>query len=689
MKKIIIIGSSGYIGSYLYQNLLKNNEYNIIGYDIKPSLYTNYIKKGCDVDVTDADIVIYLAGISRRLLCENDSWENIYNNNIIDIMEVGKKMTEKQLLIYASTAGVLEGSYNNPANENYDVQENLLDKYSLSMFEREKMIKKLSTRTIGLRFGTVIGISPMQRHDLVHVAMIKFAYLNCNIEVSYPKCYRAILDIMDLYKSIKAIINNNSFNNNHNVYNLASFNTTIEEIAKDISKITNIPYKIIKDDNSMKGFSIDNNKFINTYNIELNSNNYILINNLKENIGYICINEEYIEKNCRVCKKSNLTTIIDLGYQPLANNFVEKPIIQSTYPLCLIRCKDCNHTQLNYTIKPEVMFRNYQYNSGTSQTLRNYFKELAIECIKDSGIINGGNVLEIACNDCSQLDEFKKLGWNTFGVDPAINLVKEGIKNGHTIHCGFWGTEMIDFPQPDIILAQNVLAHVPDPILFLQSCYNFMNENTILYIQTSQCNMYINGEFDTIYHEHLSYFTISSMMKAADLSSLCIKSITKKNIHGTSYFFKMMKKSLICKNHSEELINEENYSDIFYNNYRNKIQEIKLWVHETINMCVKNGFKIIAYGAAAKGMTILNYFNILNIEYIIDDAIMKHYKYTPGSNIVIKPIDVISDEDNICIIVLAWNFIDEIISNIQKLRKDKNKVTNIIQVFPNQKIFRL
>lgn len=685
--KIAIIGSSGYIGSYMKSMLFNINGCEIIGYDIKPSTFTNYISKGRDVDVSDKDIVIYLAGLSGRASCTNETWGNVYNENITDVMELGRKMTSSQLLIYASTAGILEGSLGNCATETHKIDRKLLDSYTTSMFEREKNLQKLSTNSIGLRFGTVIGISPVQRKDLVHIAMMRAAFLTNNIKVTNPEYHRAILWLGDLERCMREIITRNSSQpiSGHNIYNLASFNITIKEIAESISIETGVCYNIVDGlQTHTGGFSLDCNKFCNDYNFTFNGSNSYIVSYLKENIGNICIEDQCICKDCRVCKSDNLSTILDLGYQPLANNFVKEPIVQNVYPLCLDRCIDCNHTQLNYTVRPEVLFRNYQYNSGTSATLRNYFKELAHFCATDCGI-KKGRVLEIACNDGSQLDEFKALGWTTYGVDPAINLVKRAIHNGHNIYCGFWGIDKIDLPdQPDIIIAQNVLAHVPDPVVFLKACAAAMNNSTTLYIQTSQCNMYFNGEFDTIYHEHLSFFTEASMIKAAKLSGLYVKDMKKNDIHGTSYFFTMK------KGKSDLYIAKETfYTEEFFNKYREKIETIKTWVLRAIDEYVKKGVKIIAYGAAAKGMTMLNYFNIKNVEYIIDDATMKHYKYTPGTNIQVLPVNVIKDEKNICIIVLAWNFFEEIVKNIKIVRSKCPESTYAIKVFPCQDVIMI
>jgi 2-polyprenyl-3-methyl-5-hydroxy-6-metoxy-1,4-benzoquinol methylase len=353
------------------------------------------------------------------------------------------------------------------------------------------------------------------------------------------------------------------------------------------------------------------------------------------------------------------------------------------------------HTQLNYTVKPEVMFKNYQYVSGTSCTLREYCFHFTQKCIKDTEY-TGGTVLELACNDGSQLDEFRKLGWDTYGVDPAQNIIIEGQQKGHKVCCGFWGHDNFPLiPTPDIIIAQNVFAHVPDPIQFMNHCARVMKDHTYLYIQTSQCNMYQNGEFDTIYHEHLSFFTIASMMKAVEICDLIITEITKQPIHGTSYLFQIRKRSSIITKHSEQALKmyrEEAdiglYTDQFYEDYNRKVVNIKEWVFSKITEFKQKNIPFVGYGAAAKGMTLLNFFDIQNLEYIADDAILKHNKYTPGKNIrIVPPSWLGKDKRELVVFVFAWNFMKEILQKITLLRKGLS--TYIIQPFPEQIVYHI
>lgn len=686
--RICIIGGSGYIGSYLTSKLSLDNTVDV--FDIKSTVVN---LKGGDIPDTviqDYDIIIYLAGLSTRVACIKNDKDVIFVENVEDIMAVGKKMLPTQLLIYASSASILEGSKQTPVNENYEVQLDLLDPYATSMYNRECNIKKLEIPTIGLRFGTVIGISRTQRLDLIHIAMLRSAYMMNMITVQNPLCSRAILWIEDLYNAINTIIQNRP-SIGHHIYHLASFNDTVEGVAKAISAHTDICITTDKNYDEIGGFSLDTTRFEKEFSFEFKGTNDVIIKQLIENISSLCSDNQSLTLKCRVCSSENTVTILDMGTQPLANNYVHRQSVQAEYPLCLIRCPECFHTQLNYVVKPEVMFRNYQYNSGTSSTLCKYFEYLTDKIIVDTKI-EKGIILELACNDGSQLDYFKEKGWQTYGVDPAENIIKIGREKGHQIYSGFWGKDkFVEIPTPDVILAQNVLAHVPDPIAFLTHCAKEMGTHTFLYIQTSQCNMYANGEFDTIYHEHLSFFTIASMMKAASSCGLSIVDVSKQPIHGTSYLFQMR----IGSEHSQavyEMMNAEKsiglYSDVFYEAYKNRVEDIKQWVGTTLKGFVDKNITVIGYGAAAKGMTLLNYFDIQNVEYIIDDATMKHNKYTPGKNILILPPSKLAlDERPLAVFVFAWNFIDEITNKIKSYRNDKP--TFIIQSFPFQTVVEL
>lgn len=387
--------------------------------------------------------------------------------------------------------------------------------------------------------------------------------------------------------------------------------------------------------------------------------------------------------SCVCCGSVNLFQILDLGEQPLANNFHDNTKSLPTFELKLMGCPSCFHTQLSIAIDPEILFKNYLYVSGTSHTLKEYFDETAERYDKQ---IKGKKVLDIACNDGSQLDSFKKLGWTTYGVDPATNLYPISTNKGHFVLNSFWNYEIASkMPKMPLIIAQNVLAHTSDPGTFLKLCAMAMDSNTKLIIQTSQADMFNNNEFDTIYHEHISFFNILSMQKLANNAGLFLNNHLKTPIHGNSYVFELGKDN----NQSEEtekFISEQSklISKKTYERYALNVDNCVVDLFAGIKKLEKTGFKMIGYGAAAKGMTVLNYTNI-KLDYIVDDNPLKQGLYCPGSNIPVYSSDVLVEEEKPLIIVpLAWNFFDEIKNRIKGHRPDKKDL--FVRYFPKFQI---
>lgn len=388
---------------------------------------------------------------------------------------------------------------------------------------------------------------------------------------------------------------------------------------------------------------------------------------------------------CRCCDDEKLTSILDLGMHPLANSYVSKPQKIKTFPLKLMLCNKCFHLQLSVLVKPDLLFKNYLYVSGTTKTLNDYFKYFAkfsIDRFKKINKKNPLNVLDIACNDGTQLDKFKEKKLSTFGIDPAENLHVLSSKN-HKVFCGYI-ENYISEKKFDIIVAQNVFAHVDNLDIFISKVKNSMNQNSIFFIQTSQANMLLNNEFDTIYHEHLSFFNAFSMITVLNKHGLFLNNIYKTPVHGTSYVFEIgLSKKL---GNTAEVFLEEFKSGFFnidfYKNYAKKCLNCVQNLKEKIDIYKKKKYNIIGYGAAAKGNTLLNFANI-SLDYIIDDNPLKQGMYTPGMNIPIVPIQKLNEfskKDKICFVPLAWNFYEEIKNRIEKLRNFK--VDKIIKYFP-------
>jgi 2-polyprenyl-3-methyl-5-hydroxy-6-metoxy-1,4-benzoquinol methylase len=417
---------------------------------------------------------------------------------------------------------------------------------------------------------------------------------------------------------------------------------------------------------------------------------------------------------CRVCNNKT-KSLLNLGNQPLANNYTKyhetldyNPLhlnAEERYPLHLHYCPSCYHTQLNCIVHPNKLFKNYLYVSGTSKTLQKFFQEFAIATLfYYCGKINNENVteikvLDIACNDGSQLDAFHNfmngieshLKITTVGVDPAENIYKEfsSQKSEHDIYCEFFSQSTVDklkekYGHFDIIIAQNVFAHIDYPSDFLGYAKQLMTDDSSLYIQTSQKNMILENQFDTAYHEHLSFFNTNSMNILCHQNDMILSNVHEHPIHGTSYIFEINTKlhqpqftnvqQILREEHDSGLYLDATYQ--FYNlkclKYRNdfcnKVLQYKL-----------DDKQVVAFGSTAKSMTVFNFCNLTNehVDFMIDENQLKQGLFTPGSNILVCPFSDLKDITKDCVIlVTAWNFYNEIKEKIiQKLQELNVKYT--------------
>lgn len=376
---------------------------------------------------------------------------------------------------------------------------------------------------------------------------------------------------------------------------------------------------------------------------------------------------------CRCCKNKKLQLYLDLGNQPLANSYHKGEEIPYA-PLKVMLCNKCYHSQLSVVVDPDEMFRNYLYVSGTTQTFRDHTKALASDAVKrvDSSNIQ---VLDIACNDGTQLEYFRELGCEVMGVDPAKNLRKITKKKEINVLVEYWSQQVARSikKQFDIITGTNVFAHVDDLDEFLLASKIALKDNGYLILEFPYANnMVTHNEFDTVYHEHLSYFLVNSFKVLAERMGLTIVDIMRTPIHGGSIRFLLQKgirqpskklTNLIAEEKRKGLLKEDTYFLFAEQVKKNKEQMRKL-----LKKLRSEKKKIIGYAASAKGNTMLNYFKI-NLSYIIDDNELKWDYLTPGRNIPIKGIHVLNNEkEELHVVILAWNFYNEIEKRIQAVR---------------------
>jgi len=375
-------------------------------------------------------------------------------------------------------------------------------------------------------------------------------------------------------------------------------------------------------------------------------------------------------RKCLCCGGDNLYEYFSLDYQPLANNLKDtKEESTGLYPLALNVCRTCFHSQLTVSVDKELLFKNYLYVSGTSRSLRKYFQSLAKKIIKITGFGKGTKIMDIACNDGTFLEFFDN--WKRYGIDPAENLRKVAVKKGIKVF-----TEFFPFPiktKFDVITGLNVLAHTDQPYEFLVGCKDILTDGGYIFIQTSQRDMVVNGEYDTVYHEHQSFFTIKSMIELVKRAGLCLVNVEKMDVHGGSLLFTIRKQGKAYAN----LEKDERYVFSTYKTFQNEAEVNKRSLLKLIDILE---LPVVGYGAAAKGVVLLNYLG-LSPDYVVDDNPLKQGKVIGGINSPICSIDKLrEDERDLTILILPWNMYEDIIENIKAVRD--NPRDKFIKPFP-------
>ncbi len=384
---------------------------------------------------------------------------------------------------------------------------------------------------------------------------------------------------------------------------------------------------------------------------------------------------------CRSCGNTNLKRVVSLGYQPLANNLLNKKNDKcELYPLEMNYCPKCCNCQLSVAVDSKKMFSNYLYTSSTSKTFRNHFISAAESYIKEFNLKpKKSYIIDIGSNDGVALRPFQEKNFkNILGIEPAKNLAKLANKNKIRTYNGFLTKKNIKKikKNADLILASNVFAH-SDNLKEMTDCMmSLLSKKGSLIIEVQYLlNTLKDLTFDNIYHEHFNYWSLTSLKNFFKNFDLKIYKAEKINTHGGSLriYLKKDMKTKIDKSVNNLLKEEEKFGIKEFKTYQefgDKVYKIRNNVIKNIEKLKKKGKKIIGYGAPAKATTALNFFGIKDqLDFIVEDNKLKHNKFIPGVKIEIKDKKVIKNKDNI-LIVLAWNFFNEIEKNNFELSSD-------------------
>jgi len=375
--------------------------------------------------------------------------------------------------------------------------------------------------------------------------------------------------------------------------------------------------------------------------------------------------------DCRSCGNTKLKRVVSLGYQPLANNLLNKKNDKCEhYPLEVNYCDKCHNCQLSVAVNPKKMFSNYLYTSSTSKSFREHFITAAKKYVKDFKLRKKKSyIIDVGSNDGVALKPFKDLGFKKIlGIEPAKNLAKLANKNKIKTYNGFLERNNLKKikKNADLILASNVFAHA-DKLKEMAECmFKLLSKNGTLVIEVQYLlNTLKDLTFDNIYHEHYNYWSLISLTNFFKQHDAIIYRVERINTHGGSIRVYIRKgKKIKIENNVKELIKlEEKFGIKRYQTYENfgrKVYKIRDNIRKNIlNLKNKNN-KIIGYGSPAKATTALNFFGISKeIDFIVEDNKLKHGKYLPGMKIPIVSKDKIKTKFD-CALVLAWNFFEEI-----------------------------
>ena len=390
---------------------------------------------------------------------------------------------------------------------------------------------------------------------------------------------------------------------------------------------------------------------------------------------------KYYKFECRSCSNTHLKRVISLGYQPLANNLLNKKEEKhDLYPLEVNYCPECHNCQLSVAVDPKKMFLNYLYTSSTSTSFRDHFINAASKYIKDLKLKPSSSyIIDIGSNDGVALKPFKDLGFKKIlGIEPAKNLAKLANKNKIKTFNGFLENKNLKKIKgnANLILASNVFAHSDDLKGMADCMLKLLGKKGTIIIEVQYLlNTLQDLTFDNIYHEHYNYWSLTSLVNFFNQFDATIFKADRIDTHGGSIrvYIKKGKKIKIDNSVKSLLSLEEKEGLKNYKTYKafgEKINKLKENVLRNINKLKKENKKIVGYGAPAKATTALNFFGITKqVEYIIEDNKLKHNKFVPGVLIPIKSKQHHKDT-NSTILVLAWNFFQDIKKNNIKLGKN-------------------
>lgn len=381
---------------------------------------------------------------------------------------------------------------------------------------------------------------------------------------------------------------------------------------------------------------------------------------------------------CRICGAPDLRLILSLGKMPLANLLLTPEQLlgpEVVYPLDLVFCSRCTLVQITETVPPEMLFREYLYFSSFSDTMLQHAEQLVERLIPLRHLDGQSLVVEVASNDGYLLQYYLRHGIPVLGIEPAVNIARVAQKDrGIRTLCEFFGEGLAKQlrergEQADVIHAHNVLAHVADLNGFARGIQMLLKDNGLAVIEVPYVKDLIDHcEFDTVYHEHLCYFSLTALDRLFQRHALMIQNVERVPIHGGSLRLFVAKVPLAHQSAAmRTLLIEEVAWGVdrleFYQGFARRVEGLKESLRILLLRLKQEGKRLAAYGAAAKGSTLLNYCGIGQelLDFVVDRSTYKQGRYMPGIRLPIYHPEKLLEMMPDYVLLLTWNFADEIL----------------------------
>ncbi|GAB5352996.1 hypothetical protein AAMO2058_000000700 [Amorphochlora amoebiformis] len=745
---VAIIGVGGFIGTALSEHLSGSKNFDIHGYDRDPRALS--VVKDIKIDIHGADsihtvslqskdAVIFLGSTSREASnSEKKKSSQVHssesNKDVDQVLALAKRMKPSQLLIFASSAAVTNGSGRNAANESYPVDRKTLDPLALSFYKREVALHELSKsktapKIIGLRLGSVVGHSAGQRVDSLHLKLLRSAFTTGVLTIRHLETNIAVLALKDLCRSVEAIMRNPKHSRDFEIFHLASFNTLVSAVGNEVAMHTGARIQAIDVPGpDIVGSHLNTSKFQKRFRFEFEGNQSSVVRNLLQNIPS-CIMPKGVHATpplevggkhakhtkhtkrttpCPICGSHDVHSVLDMGEHPVGDGFRQSKDDNrscSQQGLHLVRCRSCHHLftstlSQNATKPSESRFAEREYGSR-------YMRWVMRKVGSDIAERTGARTLLVIRNNYADDEfhrKFQSKTWTSLIIPKDLNLtsIRNKISNLSKTHTASTAATAI-------LVNEFQTAPYRNPFPFLTKVRSLMDNKTSLYIRFSACTYLRTAHFPRLFSGRISIYTVHSLRRAMGLARLYIRNIERLSSandtcmvtiglppHSNSTMSASANQAL--EREAKDMIS----NDFTYVHFRERANFMRAWVSDQLRGLTRSGYTIGMLGSQKEGMSLM-YFLMggqRKEDWSISFSLADDFDASPKYNLCTDPpiprkpmrqLSHLNPKLSIALLLLDWTRIREFRRTIgeQLAKRGGSRSILVFVPFPDTKIVRL